>query len=459
MSQPGTAVSSISPSARPVSLIRLLAFFLPLGLSASLVTISHVIINSTLARSSTPELVIASYAIAMSLLAITERPAVLLRQTCSALVRDRISFRAMRTVAYVVFGCITVAGGLVSYSPLGVWIFTYFFGVEPDRVPDVIAVYRILMWVSLFSGVRCLYHGLIIFNRRTTWLTIGMVIRLVGMYSLAQYFIRTDQVTSGRVGAIIFLTGMIIECLISFLEGTVLLKKRIPEKLEDHPIERKGEVFTFYRPLLYSSFLAVVVGPSINAILGKTSDMELSIAAFAIAASLTQLVQSFFSYIHQIVLNFYRADRDQVIRFTLLLCLIPTILLGTLSYTAAGPWFMTHLMGVNEQLMTASLHTLRIFMIMTLIFPWLDFCNGILMLNGQTKIMVWSQACNVSVTLITLFLCLGFHPEWNARIGALAQSLGVAAELAAAAWVLRKTAAEQRLAASITANHSPTSRK
>ncbi|UUZ93867.1 hypothetical protein LJK87_04030 [Paenibacillus sp. P25] len=41
---------------------RLLAFFIPLGISASLVTISHVIINSTLARSAHPEIIIASYA-------------------------------------------------------------------------------------------------------------------------------------------------------------------------------------------------------------------------------------------------------------------------------------------------------------------------------------------------------------------------------------------------------------
>ncbi|SCW59301.1 hypothetical protein SAMN04487970_101857 [Paenibacillus tianmuensis] len=35
---------------------QLLAFFVPLGMSASLVTISHVIINSTLARAAPPKL-------------------------------------------------------------------------------------------------------------------------------------------------------------------------------------------------------------------------------------------------------------------------------------------------------------------------------------------------------------------------------------------------------------------
>lgn len=78
---------------------QLLSFFIPLGISSALVTISHVIINSTLARSAHPEFIIASYALPMSILGITERPAVLLRQTCSALVRDRVSFRAMSLVS------------------------------------------------------------------------------------------------------------------------------------------------------------------------------------------------------------------------------------------------------------------------------------------------------------------------------------------------------------------------
>ncbi|WP_409345713.1 multi antimicrobial extrusion protein MatE [Paenibacillus sp. MBLB4367] len=422
-----------------VSFAKLFAFFIPLGLSASLVTISHVIINSTLARSAQPELIISSYAVAMSLIGLAERPAVLLRQTCSALVRDRRSFRAMSAVSWYVFLSIFAYGILVSYTPVGRWVFSHFFGVQDERLSAVIDVYRVLMYVSFFSGMRCLYHGLIIYNRRTTWLTIGMVIRLIVMYAIAQYYLMTDQVTSGRVGAVIFLAGMIIECLVSVLEGRSLLRKKIPEELEEHPVKRQRDVFAFYRPLLYSSFIAVIIGPSITAILGKTDQMELAIASFAIAGSVTQLVQSFFSYIHQIVLNFYRIDETRVFRFTLLLAFIPTLLIGLLSYTSLGPLFLKHVMGANEQLLHASLQTLRIFMIMTLLFPWLDYCNGILMLKGQTKVMVWSQAANVTVTVTTLLVCITSAPGWNAMIGALAQSLGFAGELAVVVMLLRHT--------------------
>lgn len=415
---------------------QLFAFFVPLGVSASLVTISHVIINSTLARSSDPEVIIASYAIGLSMLAVIERPAILLRQTCSALVRDRTSFKAMTNVAVCLLIGMFVAGLVISYTAVGKLLFLHLFGVDDTMLQAILHVYRILMFVSIFSGIRCLYHGIIISNMRTKWLTIGMIIRLLVMYALSLYFIRTGKVTSGEVGAIIFLSGMIIEAAMSYWEGSRLARS-LPLKKEGHDIEKAGQILKFYRPLLFSSFIAVIIGPAINAMLGKTTDIKLAIASFAIAASLTQLVQNFFSYTHQIVLNFYRKDSALAIRFVVTCGFIPTVLIGILGYTPAGPWFMEHVMGVNERLMTASLHTLRVFMFTALLFPWLDFCNGLIMLRGQTKVMMFSQTANVALTLVSLIICVAITPGWNGMIGALAQSLGLAGELCVVLYAIR----------------------
>jgi len=430
------------PADSRIKMSQLFAFFIPLGTASSLVMISHVIINATLTRSYNPELVIASYSIAMSLAGIIERPAVLLRQTCSALVRDRVSFRAMSSIAlYVLIGSF-VFGLVISYTPLGKWIFLYLFGVDETLLNEILSAFRVLMFVSIFSGLRCLYQGIIIFNLRTKWLTIGMIIRIIGMYLVASYFMNSGRVTGAAAGAIVFLTGMVIECAVSFLEGRSLIRHVIPEKRQGHDIVHKRQIFQFYRPLVYSSFLSVIIGPFINAMFGKTANMELAVSSYALAYNLALLMQSFFSYMHQIVINFYRADSRIVRRFALIMGFFPAILVGVLAYTPIGPWVLQHVMGVKAgtPLMTESLHALRIFMLMNFIFPWLDFCNGIVMLRGQTKIMVRSQAANVLVTLLALFALVFFLPGWNGMIGALAQSLGFAAELSVVLYVLRATA-------------------
>lgn len=77
------------------------------------------------------------------------------------------------------------------------------------------------------------------------------------------------------------------------------------------------------------------------------------------------------------------------------------------------------------------------FMIMVLVFPWLDYGNGLIMLRGETKVMVWSQSANVLITLITLTLCIAVSPGMNGMIGAFAQSLGMVAEAIVVGLVLR----------------------
>ncbi len=220
----------------------LLLFFVPLGLSASLVTISHMIINGTLARGANAEAIIASYAIAMSLFAITERMGVLLRHTCSALVRDRLSFKAMSAVSvYVIAGLLAVSI-TVAYTPIGRWIFAQLFGAAPELIDQIVSVYQVLIIVTLFSAIRCLYQGVIIFNRQTKWLTIGMIIRLVVMYILSLVFIQFGTITA-RTGAYIFLAGMMVESLVSSLEGRALVRK-MKSKEEKHPITRKKTDFS-----------------------------------------------------------------------------------------------------------------------------------------------------------------------------------------------------------------------
>ncbi|MCZ8511877.1 multi antimicrobial extrusion protein MatE [Paenibacillus filicis] len=415
---------------------RMLAFFIPLGFSASLVSISHVIINSTLARSANPEWLIATYALPMSIMAVTERPALLLRQTCSVLVRDQTSFRAMARLTFYVLGTIFLMDMLIGYSPLGPAVFTGWFGAGAEMVHPMLHVYRVLMLVTVFSGIRCVFHGILISHMQTKWLTIGMGIRLFGMYLLSLYFIYSDQVTSGMVGAFIFLFGMMIEAGVSWREGRKLLLRALPEKLPSHPMEKPEQIFAFYKPMLYSSFLAVVTEPSINAFLANTSGVQLAVASFAIAAGLTELVQSFFSYIHQIVLNFYYKDARKVKRFILMLAPIPGLLIAFFVYTPFGPWFLTRMMSLNDRLMMECLSAMRVFMLLTFIFPVLDSLNGWLMLKNETRVFVWSQLSNVVTVLVTLSCCIALIPDWNAQIGALAQSLGAAAELTMAGFAV-----------------------
>ncbi|QJD81839.1 multi antimicrobial extrusion protein MatE [Cohnella herbarum] len=421
----------------PVSLRRLFLFFIPMGISVLLINLSHVIINGTLARSSNPEIILAGYALAMSLLGVTEKPAVLFRQTCSALVRDRTSFRAVRSVSFYVFGSSVLFGGLVSYTPVGHWIFGAAYGADAIVEREAIHAFAALMFLSVFSGIRCLYQGVIIYKMRTRWLTIAMIFRLAGMFLLSQYFLHIG-VTSALQGTIIFVFGMMIEASISWWESSRLLKD-MPLKDENCEITKPKQVMSFYNPLLYSSLIVVWLLPILNALLGSTERGTLAVASFAVAGSLMNLVLGFFTYFHQIALLFVRSNPAIVRKFTLMLGFIPPLLMLLLAFTPIGSWMFSNVLGVKDELLTACIHALRGFFPFVLIFPWLDTLNGIVMAHGETKLMFGSQLANAIVTAILIVLLVVLLPGWNGVLGSLAQSGGLIAELTFLAWLFRRS--------------------
>ena len=420
-----------------VPLKRILAFFVPLGLSASLVSLSHVIINGTLARSEAPEAVIAAYTIAMSIFIITERPAVFLRQTCSALAADRTAFRAVgRVTALILF--FTLAFGLVvSYTPAGRILFTSLYNADETLLGRVLDSYRILIFVTIFSAVRCLYHGIIIRNMQTKWLTIGMLVRLCVMYLISLFFILGPYGIDGRAGAVIFLSGMLVEAVVSYFEGRRILRG-MPEKLAQSTVRKAKDVLPFYRPLVVTSFISVVIGPAINAMLGKTADIELAIASYAVALSITNIVVSFYTYVHQIVLNFYRTDPAAVRSFTLLFNLLPAAAIAVIAYTPVGPPVVGGVIGSEGALLDESLRVLRVFVLFAALFPWVDYGNGLVMLNKRTRYMAFSQLGNVGMTLLALVVAVAAAPSWNGLVGALAQSSGLVGELLVLIVLLRR---------------------
>jgi progressive ankylosis protein len=433
----------MNSSNEPVSLRRLFMFFIPMGLSVVLINLSHVIINGTLARSSNEEIILAGYALGMSMLAVAERPAVLLRQTCSALVRDRVSFHAVRKVGFCVFSATLVFGGLIAYTPVGHWIFGVAFGAGPAVEREAIHVFYALMFLTVFSGLRCLYQGVIIYKMRTRWLTIGMVFRLAGMFILSQYFLYVG-VDSALQGSIIFLFGMMIEAFISWLESRRLLAA-MPEKADDCAVTAPKQVLGFYSPLLYSSLIVVWAMPILNVLLGTTERPTLAVASLALAGSLMNLMLGFFTYFHQIALLFVKTNPEQVRRFTLMLGFIPTLLMLLMAFTPVGSWMFYYVLDVEGELLQASIHALRGFLPFVLVFPWLDTLNGIVMAHGETKLMFKSQTTNAVVSTLLVIALAVMLPEWSGALGSLALSGGLFAELALLIWLFRRghrTAAE-----------------
>lgn len=405
---------------------KLSAFFIPLGISASFTSFTHVIINGALSRGENATFILASFAVAMSLFGIIERPMVVFRQTSSALVTDQKSFKLLRSFFSYVLLFFMFISVLISYTPLGSWMYVHIFNASGDMVNAISSTFKILSLVIVFSGIRTLYQGVVINQLATNWLTIGVVVRLIAMLVTSYLFVVLGFITS-MSGAIIFLIGMIVECSVSVFKGNSLLKG-IGNKDNRYRL-LKVDISKFYFPLMFYHLIQTVLIPVIYILLARSNDLEMSIASYALSNSIVLLILGFFMYTHQLVLQFYEKNRRKVIKFLIIISVIPTLLLSIICYTPLGMVFMQDIMGADESLAIATIAVLKFFIIKTLVFPWVDFLNGFLMLRRQTNKMLISQTGNLIIVIISLLFLVPLFPHLDGVNGSLAASLGELAGL------------------------------
>ncbi|MFB5660194.1 multi antimicrobial extrusion protein MatE [Alteribacillus sp. HJP-4] len=410
---------------------KLAGFFIPLGVSSSLTAITHIIINGTLSRGEDAAFIIACYAVALAMFGLVEKPMIVFRQTSSALVKDMRSFKVLSVLFVYVSILMVSISMIISFTPLGAWMFVHLFSADDNMVRTISVTFGVISIVIIFSGIRGIYQGVIIRNLETKWLTIGVVLRLAGMFAAAFWFVATDSVTS-MTGAVLFLVGMFIECVISVWRGHNILKNKDPAP---HQLKTK-EIMPFYLPLVFYFLFQTLLQPLIYVFLAKSEEIELSIASFALAFAISQLMLSFFMYTHQIVLQFYQTDKNKVWKFNIFLSLAPALLLSLMSFTAFGPWFMKTVMGAEPALADPTLLVLQFFILKVLIFPWVDFFNGFIMLERHTRKMLFAQTINLLVVFIVLYGLVSLYPEWNGVNGAIAASVGELAGLAAVIFIV-----------------------
>lgn len=425
-------------------MFRIMLFYIPMGTSSLLAALTHVIINGVLARSAQPDVTISSYAVAVSLAFLIDLPVNVIRQTSSKYSRDQISFRSVAHLASIVSGVLVFLSVMIGWTPIGQMLFHYIFGVKDHLLLQTTQVFQVLAFLYIFSALRSLFQGVIINQLRTGWMTIGMAIRVIVMFIMSWYFIQIGWTNDGRVGALIFMTGIAIECIVAVCEG-MSLKRRLPETKEQQMIEQTRQLLPFYLPLLYSSMVLVLLNPSIQATLNKTENPTLAVASYAVALQLSNMVIWFCSSVHQIVLQFYESQPKQVLRIVAFLSVLSPVILLSISTDVFGGWLLEGVLGLHGPLLQNVQLLLLFLAVHSFLFPWIDFVAGKCMLRGQTRAIMASKMISVALSISLLIIFLYWFPSLNGGLAGLVAAFVAPLELTVICLWLRRLEKRQVL--------------
>ncbi|MDP3488050.1 MAG: hypothetical protein Q8S19_08995, partial [Bacillota bacterium] len=288
-------------------------------------------------------------------------------------------------------------------------------------LPATIRAFRVTMFLPLASGLRCIYQGVIMVRRRTTYLSTGMFVRVGFMILLIFAFTRYQWVTGPLVGAIVLVCGIFVEGTMAFFFG----RRLIPE---GDTVIAPAAVWKFYLPLIASSFMVSMGKPFINAGLARLPDAAVALAAFSVASSFAWVIISPSQNIHQLTMVFGRnsANLPLVKRFSIVFAIISTAVLVTIAYTPLGQYILKELISVPAEMLHPTLQAVRTLAFFPIIMSWLEYNTGLLLLSQSTRIVGISKATNLIATITFVVL---LAPRLPGPIAApLAQMVGFSCE-------------------------------
>lgn len=412
----------MSEQRRTSKLHELLRFYFPLAVTWMLMMFTHTIISSGLARTVDPTVSTAAYAVALSLGAIFEAPSVMLRQTGMALISSRQSYQVVRRVAGItLLACMAIVLAIGYVPALGRFVFQDILGVTDELLAATITAFRVTMLLPIASTLRCFYHSLIMLNRRTTYISIGMFIRVGFMIVLIYCFSTYRWVVGPLVGAIAIVGGIFIEGVNAYWFG----RKLVPE---GETTITPRTAWSFYTPLIASSLFVAMGKPFINGGLARMPNAAVALAAFNVASSFAWVLISTSQNVHQVTMVFGRdpLDRPLVKKFAATVGIVSTAALLAVSLSPLGRWLLTNLIQVPDELIEPSLWGIRTFALFPPVICWLEYNTGLLLLTQASRLVSLGKTVNL---LATIAFVLSLAPLVPGAIAApLAQLIGFASE-------------------------------
>ncbi|MDY0110668.1 MAG: hypothetical protein RBT60_12120 [Candidatus Krumholzibacteria bacterium] len=373
---------------RPVSLLRLLRFWLPLEATWLMMAAEGPFLAAVIARLADPVPNLAAYGVAYAFAIIVEAPVIMMMSAATAVVDARPGYLALRRLAIALNGGLTLVMLVVLATSAMGWLLDDLLRLTPEvaRLTER-SLWVLLPWPAAI-GYRRFYQGILIragLTRRVTW---GTITRLAAMAAGA-LLARGAGLPGVMVGAVALTCGVCVEAVASRLMAAGPVRRLAP--VSAHPdatdLSWRG-LSAFYWPLALTSIIALAIHPLVTFFMGRAAAPLESLAVLPVLNALVFIFRTpALSYQETAIamLGEGSQNRRPVLAFAGLLAVLSTLGLLAVAWTpAASFWFVT-VSGLSPDLAAYAVVPLRILSLMPALSVLLNLQRAILVHGRDTR--------------------------------------------------------------------------
>jgi progressive ankylosis protein len=395
----------------PVTLPRLLRFWLPLQATWLMMAVEGPFLAAVIARLAEAKPNLAAYGVAYAFAIIVEAPVIMMMSAATAVVDARPGYLALRRFAVALNAGITaIMLALLATGAMG-WILHDLL----QLTPEVAGLTRRALWILLpwpaAIGYRRFYQGILIragHTRRVAW---GTVSRLVAMAAGA-LLARAAGLPGALVGATALAAGVCVEAAASRLMAIGPVRRLAPASAagEGAPAADVADLSwrglsAFYWPLALTSTISLAVHPLLTFFMGRAAAPLESLAVLPVLNGLVFLFRTpALSYQDAAIamLGAGPQNRRPVMAFAGLLAAAASAGLLAVAWTPVSSfWFLT-VSGLEPELAAYATVPVRILAPMPALSVLLNLQRALLVHRRRTGPVTTASAVEVSVLATVL---------------------------------------------------------
>ncbi len=416
------------PNTKNLTYKTILIFWFPLALTWLLMSVEGPFLASIIARMAEPKFNLAAYGVAFSFALIVEAPVIMLMSASTALVKDYHSFKKLRNFTYFLNGTITLFM-LVLLIPAVFEFIAIDLIALPTRVEEItyLAFIALLPWPAAI-GYRRFYHGILIRNNLTKFVTFGTAVRLATMLSTTIILFAFANLDGAVIASIALSLGVMLEAIISkYFVINILAKIKVAQN--ENPTEKltyKG-IIQFYYPLAMTSILSLGVHPFVTFLIGQSRMSIESLAVLPVINSLVFVFRAVGLSFHEafIALLGKNGEGYKPLRnFGFMVASVATIFLFGITTTPLATIWFHNISGLSIELTKLSIIPAIIISVLPALTFLISVQRAVLVYVRNTSPLTTATIIEVVIIIIVLFIGISYFNLVGVMAAAIAYIVG-----------------------------------
>ncbi len=395
-------------------------------------TAELVIVVAVIARLPQPEVQLAAWGVVFALATVIQSPATALLPASTALVRDRASFRRLRSFALTVLAALVTLHALLVLTPLYDLLLLGAMGI-PSEVTAAArpALVAMLPW-SFGTGYRRFLQGAIIragFSGVVIW---GTMVRLVVSVTLLVGGAALVALPGAQLAGSAIIVGVLAEMAFVHWRAGVLLPRHLSPGGEVSATLSPRRFAAFYSPLVVMTLLSMLVQALVTAVLGRMPRPLESLAVWPAVFGFLVLWQSpALAYTEVVISLLQRPGAVATLRrFSWWLALVVSVGLTLALVTPlAGLWYRA-VMGLPAALVELAIFATFLGVALPGVRVLHSWYQGVIVAGERTRAIFESVAIFLAVVALLLALGVAWGGAPGVYVGTVATLAGMAAQTA-----------------------------